>query len=499
MFPVFPLTVGTLFARGGLARDLRSVITSLDCCQIVRGTPMSDQTKLSTEEFTSAVESLMQLIPDEELDRLQPSHPVTVYTTLVTLWMMIMQRLGEGKTLAATVKNVLATNRALLPDNKRVREGTLSEASGAYSRARQRLHLKTVEFFADRVCDSLIEATPPWFDGRRAFILDGTTITLEPTPELQAAFPPATNQHGESVWPVALLLMAHELQSSCALPPEIGAMYGEHNTSEAKLARNVAKRMPRGSIVLADSGYGIFSVAHAMLEQGHSILFRLTKSRFKSMKRQASLVEEWDGHSTWKLRWTPSPKDRKKNPDLPDDAALDVLLHEVPLPNGETLYLVTTLPVDASEAGEIYRLRYDVEHDIRDVKVSLDTENIRARSVEMVKKELLTSIVAYNLVMQFRRQAAAIAKLPPRRLSFTGVWNTFESFLLNQPPCNAAEWVKRYDGALQIAARDKLPNRPGRSYPRRAHPRRPKSTKFMKKQNSKSPTINEKPPPKKPK
>jgi len=112
MFPVFPLTVGTLFARGGLARDLRSVITSLDCCQIVRGTPMSDQTKLSTEEFTSAVESLMQLIPDEELDRLQPSHPVTVYTTLVTLWMMIMQRLGEGKTLAATVKNVLATNRA---------------------------------------------------------------------------------------------------------------------------------------------------------------------------------------------------------------------------------------------------------------------------------------------------------------------------------------------------------------------------------------------------
>ena len=461
---------------------------------------MSDeQTVLSEGEFTSAVETLWQLIPDEELDRLEPSKPATVYTTMVTLWMMIMQRLGGGKSLAAIVKDVLVYNRALLPDNKRVREGTLSKSSGAYSEARRRINLETVEWFANRVSDSLISATPSWFEGRRAFLLDGTTITLAPTPELQDAFPPATNQHGETVWPVALLVVAHELQSSCALPPEIGPMYGEHNTSEAKLAQAVAKRMPPASIVLADAGYGIFSVGHAMVEAGHSILFRLTKARFKSMRRKATLVEEWDGRTTWKLRWTPSARDRQTNPDLPTHAALDVLLHEVPLPNDKPLYLVTTLPIGSEEAGETYRRRYDVEHDIRDVKVSLNTERIRAKSVEMMQKELLTSIVAYNLVMQFRRQAAELAKLPPRRLSFTGVWNTFESFLLNQPPCDAAEWTKRYQRALQIAATDKLPNRPGRSYPRIAHPRRPKSTKFMKKQNANPKNPEEKPPPEKPK
>lgn len=43
---------------------------------------MSDQTALSPEEFTSAVETLYQLIPDEELEQLQPSGPATVYTTL---------------------------------------------------------------------------------------------------------------------------------------------------------------------------------------------------------------------------------------------------------------------------------------------------------------------------------------------------------------------------------------------------------------------------------
>ena len=231
---------------------------------------------------------------------------------------------------------------------------------------------------------------------------------------------------------------------------------------------------------------------HAVLA-GLSPLFRLTKTRFKSLRRQAELVDEFEGHATYRLHWTPTAKDRQTNPELPAEASTDVLLHEVPLPN-ETLYLVTTLSVSAEQAGEHYSRRYDVEHDIRDVKVTLNTERIRAQSVAMVWKELLTSIVAYNLVVQFRRQAAEVAKLPPRRLSFTGVWNTFESFLLHQPPCSASEWLARYRYALEVASRDKLPNRPGRNYPRKAHPRRPKSTKFMKHQASQT-TNSEKPPP----
>ena len=152
--------------------------------------------------------------------------------------------------------------------------------------------------------------------------------------------------------------------------------------------------------------------------------------------------------------------------------------------------------VDSREI--IAAVAYDEAVDA-EFKVTLDTEKIRAQSVAMVKKELLTSIAAYNLVVQFRRQAAKLAGLPPRRLSFTGVWNTFESFLLRQPPCIAAEWTARYAGALRIAARDKLPNRPGRSYPRRAHCRHPKSTKFMKQQAAKRKSKTDNPITEKPK
>ncbi len=144
----------------------------------------------------------------------------------------------------------------------------------------------------------------------------------------------------------------------------------------------------------------------------------------------------------------------------------------------------TIRPPFVQTAG-FYQRRYDVEHDIRDLKVSLSLANLRCRSVDMMKKELLTSVVAYNLAILFRRQAAEVAKLPPRCLSFKEVWYTFRSFLLDQPPCLLSEWQIRYDEALQIAAKDKLPNRTGRSYKRKAHPRPQKSTKFMKLENQK--------------
>ena len=193
---------------------------------------MSDnQAPLSEPELAAAIDLLRQIIPDEELERLAPTGPATVYTTTITLWMLILQRLGNGITLNAIVKDVLSENRQLLPDNRRVREGTLSEKSGAYSDARKRLPLEVVEHFANRVCDSFIQQAPSWYGDRRGFNIDGTTMTLSPTSELRKAYPPATNQHGETVWPVMLMLVAHEVQSGAALPPELGAMYGDGNTS----------------------------------------------------------------------------------------------------------------------------------------------------------------------------------------------------------------------------------------------------------------------------
>lgn len=465
--------------------------------QFVRISPMAATQSISDAEFTSAVELLHQIIPSDDIEAFSLRHsPATVYTTLATLWMLTLQRLGGGKSLEAIVKETLTHNRDIFPDNKRVREGTLSKNASAYSEARHRLPIEVVEHFADSVAQTIIDSCPDIVNDRRAYIIDGTTFKLAPSSELREVYPPSTNQHGETVWPILMLTVAHELRSGAALRPEFGAMYGSKNTSEAKQAMAIAERIPAGSVILADAGYGIFGVVHAMLGRGHDILFRLTKSRFKALRRQAELLEQTEGSLRYQLDWKPSTKDRKTHPELPQDARVRVELHAIRLDDDQWLYLVTSMELASEQAADLYARRYDVEHDIRDLKVTLGVENIRAQSDKMVRKEMLCSMVAYNLVVQLRREAAKVAKLPPRRLSFTGVWNTMQSCLLHQSRCDASTWQERYAEALSMASKDTLPNRPGRSYPRRAHPKRPKSTKFMKLQNNQSNSNNGKPPPK---
>jgi hypothetical protein len=451
------------------------------------------------ERFAAATELLRQMIQSPEVSKqFDPdlrSNTRMIYTKGVTLWMLIMQRLGNGLSLEDTVTYILTHDRDLLPDNKRVREGLLSENSSAYNKARKNLPIESIHEFSSAVCDYLGQTSEPIFGSQRVFIIDGTTITLPPTPDLKRAFPPATNQHGESVWPIAMLMVANEMQSGCALLPQIDPMYGPERSSEANQARQIVRRLPENSVVMADAGFGIFSVAYHSTRAGHDILFRKTASRFKSLRKKAKLIDEGPFHKSYSLLWQPTSKDCKTNPDLPADSAVEVALHEVALSNGTFLYLVTTLEIDAMSAAELYSRRYDVEFDIRDLKVTMDAENILAKSVDMIKKELFTSVVAYNLVAQFRRQAAKLARVAPRRLSFKGVWTSFRDHLLLKEAADFDEWQELYTNALISAGNRKLPNRSKpRSYPRRAHPRRPKSTKTMKAER-KADKQNEKPPP----
>jgi hypothetical protein len=111
--------------------------------------------RLSEDEFLSAFELLRTVTPPSEHEGMAPLRGAAVYTTLVTLWMLTLQRLRGGASLAEVVKAVRDCGEGVLPANKRVREKTLSESSAAYSAARQRLPMDVCEFFAHSVCQSL--------------------------------------------------------------------------------------------------------------------------------------------------------------------------------------------------------------------------------------------------------------------------------------------------------------------------------------------------------
>jgi hypothetical protein len=428
-------------------------------------------------ELADAIRQFCGLLDPDAINARQPMGPATVYSPWVVVWLLVYQRLHANATLAEAVAELLRSAH-LLPPNRRIAEGTLSANTGAYSQARKRLRPEIPDALADRVFDTLVAATPPSFGNRRVMIFDGTTITLRPTAELREAFPPATNGTGTSAWPIWHWVVAHELSSGCAMRPETGPMYGPRAVSELALAIRLLPRLPARAVVLADRNFGVFAFTHAAKSAGHDVVLRLSEPRFRSWVKAAKLV----GPGRWTLCWKPSRADRKSHPELPADAQVSVSLHEVVVSESVTLWLVTTLSDGGVELASLYELRRDVETDIRDVKRTLKLDEMRGQSVAMVGKELSAGLVAYNLVVQVRRLAAARAGVKPRRLSFAGVWSLVQVILLSPNEWSLSQWEEKFEWVLRGAAQRKVPERPDRSYPRtvirraRKFPNRPLPT-----------------------
>ena len=254
-------------------------------------------------------------------------------------------------------------------------------------------------------------------------------------------------------------------------------MYGKKAASETHLCKAVIGRLPSNSIAMVDAGFGIFGVVHTAVQYGHDIISRLTEQRFTSLVGTAVLVDQCGEDKTWKLQWQPTRHDRRTTPNLPQGEMLEVYLHQIHVAGEGVLYIVTTLEHSRIVIANLYAKRVDVETDIRSIKVTMDIERMRGKSGPIVITELLTSLVAYNLVIQFRRQAAKLAHVPPRRLSFTSVWNTFNIMLLPHLHTTPQAWREAYQKALVVASKDLLPNRPShRNFPRTTILRRRKST-----------------------
>lgn len=442
------------------------------------------------EKLSAAYELLKQWTDIGEADSFEELGAAAVYKTSVVLWMMLFQRLNPKASLKDAVLHFIETAPDELKTNKRLREGTLSTKSSSYSDARQRLSLKAALWFELRVSSSIVDSTTPAFKGQRVILIDGTTFTLAPVAELQREYPPASNQHGEGVWPIAYVVLAHELSSGAALPPEIGAMYGPKAVSETRLAQSLIKRLPLNSIIMADAGYGIFSVAYHAQLNGHNFVLRLKKDRFNRIRKTAELVNSTATSKSYRVQWTPSPKERATNPDLPKDCVISAMIHELKI-GEESLYIVEDVGATTKQLRDLYWKRNDIEVDIRNIKLVIGTEEIRAQSKEMFLKEFAMSMVAYNLTTQLRRQAALIANCEPRELSFTGVWSVYRNMLQGIEVSDSNQWIERLERALRYASQQKLPNRPGRSYPREAYARRPKTTHFQKRKKPDKPNESE--------
>jgi len=393
-----------------------------------------------------------------------------VYTTETTTWLIIQQRLDGKATLSTAVQQVgQGRPQQLLPNHKRLEEETLSSNTGGYSRARSRLKKEVAEQVSDKIFNYLMadaqEALPGL--GRQAFLLDGSSLDLPATPKLLEAYPPPTNQHGTAHWPIVRMVVAHDVVSGIGMRPHWGPMYGDKAVSEQQLAADAIGQLPPGSVVVGDRNFGVFSTAYDADQRSYPVVVRLTDSRARSLLK-GKLPPQLDR----KIDWKPSRWDRKSHPDLPADACVQgrLIACQVTTPKGQTipLFLFTTLDMPLQKIVQLYGYRWNIETDLRSLKQTVHMHSLTARSVEMVAKELVLGVSAYNLVRGTMYVAARVAGIDARQLSFSRVQDVVNAALPNLMAADSEEEYQRLlDRLLRRAGQCRLPRRPQRpTYPR---------------------------------
>lgn len=305
-----------------------------------------------------------------------------------------------------------------------------STNTGGYNQARLALPLSIVRKICDHIFKQLIAkfrpsspTIPP------AFIFDGSSIRTPHTEALCEAYPPGSNQHGESHWPLLRIVVAHDVHTGLAMRPEWGPMHGPKaaEASEQALFEKALPRLPAGAVVMADANFGVFSVVYAATQRQHPVLVRLTMARAKSLAGE-NLYDGIDREVVWK----PSSHDRRKHPHLPKNACIrGRLLVQKIQPEGKPPFLLavfTTLTAPGEEIIAAYGQRWVVETDLGTLKTTLNMDQLTCNTPDMVAKEIEMGVTAYNLVRATIAIASQQSGIPPRGYRFTKVRRLLESY-----------------------------------------------------------------------
>jgi hypothetical protein len=395
-----------------------------------------------------------------------------IYSARVVLWLMILQRLHAGATLAATVQLLIqGAAGTLLQHCHRVKCGNISARTGAYCQARQKLPKLLCRQVTEEIIEQLRQMLGRDAQGpRNVFLLDGSSVELEHCRELVDCYPPAQNQHGKSHWPVLRIVVAHDADTGMASCPYWGAMYGAAAVSEQELAEKAMDHLPTGATVLGDRNFGVFWVAYAAQQRNLGVVLRLTEVRAHKLIGNVSQAGE---HA---VEWQATRWDGGKQHRVAVGSTVTGRLIVARIGRGkskEWLYLFTTLDLPAEEIVQLYARRWKIETDLRSLKRTVRLHHINAKSDDMLEKELLIAMAAYNFVRAVMCMAARRSRIDPRQLSFAGVLNVVNyawAKLIAAPTRQAHD--QEFLRVLDLAAQCTLPKRTHpRTFPRKTWPR----------------------------
>jgi len=392
-----------------------------------------------------------------------------VYSTAVMLWAFLAQVLRDGKEAAcqSAVARIVA---------HQFQQGRAvpTHDTGDYCRGRAKLSEAALSDLATEVAAELEQrAEPAWlWKGKHAKLVDGFTFTMPDTPANQAEYPQARTQKPGVGQPIARACTIVSLATGCVLAAALGPYRGK-KTGETALLRQLLDSFSAGDIAVFDRYYCSFLMLAILLSRGVDVCTRLHQCRSADFRLGTRL-----GHDDHLIVWTKPPcpewMDEATYASLPETLELRELRYDVREPGfrARRITVVTTLTdanlYPAEELAELYGQRWNIELDIRALKQTLGAEHMRCKSPAMVRRELWTKVLAYNLIRTTIAAAAHRHRLAPRQISFTSACQYVLSTWSLMSACrlSASEALAQGELLLQQIANCRVGHRPGRHEPR---------------------------------
>ena len=254
--------------------------------------------------------------------------------------------------------------------------------------------------------------------------------------------------------------------------------YAGKETGETALLRQLLDGLEPGDILLADRYYCSYFMIALLMELGIDFVTRVHQLRTVDFRRGRRLGRG-DHVVQWRRPQKPDWMDQRTYDRMPASIEVREIHVQVDRPGfrTESFVVVTTL-TDAEEyakddIAELYHYRWQAELDIRAIKITLGMDVLRCKTPEMVRKEMWTCLLAYNLIRQTMLQSARESGHSPRRLSFTAAMQSIAASWLVVALSDDSAAASLIEAALANLSGHLIGNRPGRVEPR-AVKRRPK-------------------------
>lgn len=261
--------------------------------------------------------------------------------------------------------------------------------------------------------------------------------------------------------------------------------YQGKETGETALFRELLGRLRVDDIVVADRYFCSYFLICLLLELGVDFVVRLHQRRTADFRRGRRLGRG-DHVVVWRRPERPEWMDEETYQRLPETIEVREVAVQVNQPGFrvDSFVVVTTL-LDAEtytteDLAELYHARWLAELDIRAIKCNMGMDVLRCKTPEMVRREIWTCLLAYNLIRKTILEAALQAGLSPRQLSFTAAMQKIAASYLVLALVDETTAVPLILKHLGDLAGHQVGNRPNRVEPR-AVKRRPQPLALLSK------------------